>query len=541
MFCTIWLLNAPVQVVEATSGLSASEIDSYLAGKGSPLAGQGSAFIRHGETFNVDPRLIVAIAGAESSFGRNGSCATQYYNAWGYGGGWPDCWEFANWERGIHQVSAAIGNTYLPVKSTIADLSNGVYPSYCGSGCEHWIPNVRQFYAEQGGDPNTNDLTYQGNIAPRCSNNAVFVAQSTFPTIQPGEQFQIFFEVRNTGTCTWRNSDGYNLLNVNEWALGANRTQTLPHDVAPNQTVRLNMTMYMPDGLYEPGRELKTQWSLAQNGQYFGPWMHILVTVGDDNDTSQCNTGYFLTNYNVEATAGVPEAMLLRVRNSSNCNWDANKTRLHLSGDLGNYEFVLTEPDIVWSGGVAEWTINLNSRESDAGKAFDVIWTVNYDGSYVDSDSMRIEIVAPDSGGDSGSSPPPPPPPDDPPPPPPPVEYELHYRNIGARNACGVTSPTQGIIQIDTLAFGENIVVGVSKCNGGAFSSSGRYYIRIDNVRRYGPYYYDRNITQHSDTISPPESIGLGTHEYQIELYPTGQDYPIWSGAVLIRGEWVEQ
>jgi len=46
----------------------AAKIDAYLAAKNSPLAGYGAAFVSSGVFYNVDPRLIVAIAGAESSF-----------------------------------------------------------------------------------------------------------------------------------------------------------------------------------------------------------------------------------------------------------------------------------------------------------------------------------------------------------------------------------------------------------------------------------------------------------------------------------------
>ena len=57
------------------------QIDDYLRDKGSPLAGQGEAFVNSGRTHNVDPRLLVAIAGAETTFGLN-TCAE--YNAWNW-------------------------------------------------------------------------------------------------------------------------------------------------------------------------------------------------------------------------------------------------------------------------------------------------------------------------------------------------------------------------------------------------------------------------------------------------------------------------
>ena len=76
------------------------DLDAYLLSKGSPMAGQGSAFVASGGRWQVDPRLLVAIAGAESSFGQI-TCAP--YNAWGWG-----CpngpYRFESWADGIDTV-----------------------------------------------------------------------------------------------------------------------------------------------------------------------------------------------------------------------------------------------------------------------------------------------------------------------------------------------------------------------------------------------------------------------------------------------------
>ncbi len=77
-----WVIS--VLVIAAVSGLltyataraapstpTSTNINSYLAEKSSPLAGTGAAFVQRGLELNVDPRLVVAIAGAESTFGKN--------------------------------------------------------------------------------------------------------------------------------------------------------------------------------------------------------------------------------------------------------------------------------------------------------------------------------------------------------------------------------------------------------------------------------------------------------------------------------------
>ena len=43
------------------------QIDDYLKSKGSPLAGQGAVFVGAGKKYGVDPALVVAISGIESS------------------------------------------------------------------------------------------------------------------------------------------------------------------------------------------------------------------------------------------------------------------------------------------------------------------------------------------------------------------------------------------------------------------------------------------------------------------------------------------
>ena len=42
---------------------SAAQIDDYLTHKHSPMAGMGSVFAGYGRDYDVDPRLVVAIAG----------------------------------------------------------------------------------------------------------------------------------------------------------------------------------------------------------------------------------------------------------------------------------------------------------------------------------------------------------------------------------------------------------------------------------------------------------------------------------------------
>ena len=64
----------------------AGNLDNYLAAKGSPLAGHGAAFVYQATSVGLDPRLLVAISGAETSFGTYGP-SQGIHNPFGMGPG----------------------------------------------------------------------------------------------------------------------------------------------------------------------------------------------------------------------------------------------------------------------------------------------------------------------------------------------------------------------------------------------------------------------------------------------------------------------
>lgn len=140
--------------VAASGPPTAAGIDAYLASKGSPMTGQGAAFMMSAMRWRVDPRLLVAIAGAESSFGQV-TCGPN--NAWGWA--CPnDPADFATWAAGIDTVTEGLRSYYLDEGRTSVSL---IQQKYCPVGAandptglnSHWSQNVTRFLLEQGGNP----------------------------------------------------------------------------------------------------------------------------------------------------------------------------------------------------------------------------------------------------------------------------------------------------------------------------------------------------------------------------------------------------
>jgi hypothetical protein len=140
--------------VPAAGPPSAAGIDAYLASKGSPMTGQGAAFMDSAIRWRIDPRLLVAISGAESSFGQV-TCGPN--NAWGWA--CPnDPADFATWAAGIDTVTEGLRRYYLDEGRTSVSL---IQQKYCPVGAandptglnSHWSQNVTKFLLEQGGNP----------------------------------------------------------------------------------------------------------------------------------------------------------------------------------------------------------------------------------------------------------------------------------------------------------------------------------------------------------------------------------------------------
>ena len=125
-------------------------INAYLRSKHSPLAGLGSDFYYAGLTYNVDPRLLVALAGAETGFGKtlNESIAgkNNVFN-------WNMPRDFDSYSDAVWRVARQLepSGKYATSRGSIEDMyMKGSPYHYCsGDDCINGLTNINRFLKEQ--------------------------------------------------------------------------------------------------------------------------------------------------------------------------------------------------------------------------------------------------------------------------------------------------------------------------------------------------------------------------------------------------------
>lgn len=149
--------RVPVPAVAAAQGDAelAAALDGYLAGKLSPLTGLGGALVSAARGAGLDPRLLVAISGAETGFGTYAP-AQRIHNPFGLG---PHV-AYPSWEASIAAAARTLGGPIYrgAGRTTIARIQERWAPIGAGNDPTglnaNWVANVARYYAELGGDPN---------------------------------------------------------------------------------------------------------------------------------------------------------------------------------------------------------------------------------------------------------------------------------------------------------------------------------------------------------------------------------------------------
>ncbi len=116
--------------------LRAKQLKLALEYYKSPLVDYSAYFVQMADKYGIDWKLLVAISGVESTFGKNYISGT--YNAYGWGGG---TIRFASWEDSIEKVSQALGEKYY---DRGLDTPYKIAPVYCPPS-RVWAGNVSFF------------------------------------------------------------------------------------------------------------------------------------------------------------------------------------------------------------------------------------------------------------------------------------------------------------------------------------------------------------------------------------------------------------
>lgn len=121
----------------------ATRLRAFLTSHDSPLTAEAEHFIAEADRLNLDWKLVAAISGVESTFGK--FVPTGSYNGWGWGifTGTSDGIHFKSWKDGITTVSAGLRQNYLDRGAVTIEEIGRIY-----AASPRWAGNVRYFLAQ---------------------------------------------------------------------------------------------------------------------------------------------------------------------------------------------------------------------------------------------------------------------------------------------------------------------------------------------------------------------------------------------------------
>jgi hypothetical protein len=111
--------------------------------------------------------------------------------------------------------------------------------------------------------------------SPRARHDARVLDASRLTVAEPGEVFEVTFEIENTGFLDWEPDLGYRFKNVQGWPVIEPAYQRLPQPVPAGTTaqVRLNFVAPQHPGIYE------AEWQLAYQTDAMGSRLWFAVVV----------------------------------------------------------------------------------------------------------------------------------------------------------------------------------------------------------------------------------------------------------------------
>ncbi len=157
---------------EANYQIEAKQIDrqaeiltNYFAQFDSPLQYHAQDFIDASKTYHVDWKLVPAIAGVESTFGK---FIPGGYNAWGWGVYGTQAIYFNSWRDAIFTVTKGLRDDYLDKGLTDPYSMNSVYAAspYWGGHVSYFLSDLAKFEQDyKGKHPLTAEVNPSVKIA----------------------------------------------------------------------------------------------------------------------------------------------------------------------------------------------------------------------------------------------------------------------------------------------------------------------------------------------------------------------------------------
>jgi hypothetical protein len=124
-------------------------LEHYLTAQGSPLANHAGTFITVADRYDLDWRLLPALAGTESGFGQY--IPKNSYNAWGWGipTGAQSGMGFSSWDTGIETVGRGLRSSYLAKGyTTLLEIESRYTPPSAAQSNHPWVTSIQQFMSE---------------------------------------------------------------------------------------------------------------------------------------------------------------------------------------------------------------------------------------------------------------------------------------------------------------------------------------------------------------------------------------------------------
>jgi hypothetical protein len=149
-------------------------LKDYLDKHNSPLAAYAQDFIDAADMYDVDWRLVPAIAGTESTFGKRipGGHDPLYttYNAWGWGVYGTQALGFESWKDGIYTLNKGLREDYIARGLLTPQQMNKRYASSqaWGGHVAHFMNDIEKFSLNHKANRSTEAITdaqIQPNIA----------------------------------------------------------------------------------------------------------------------------------------------------------------------------------------------------------------------------------------------------------------------------------------------------------------------------------------------------------------------------------------